>query len=89
MGLWRLIRTLWRANQRRLDCELLWPVLVEGASGDVRWAQNSMLLHCMTDAAWRDEMDEVSIYRVIAALTALESAGNRSPWKCSAPSKAP
>ena len=60
MGLWRLARTLWRAHQRRLDCKLLWPVLVEGASGDIRWAQNSMLLHCMTDAAWRDEMDEVS-----------------------------
>ena len=89
MGLWRLIRTVWRANQRRLDCELLWPVLVEGSSGDVRWAQNSMLLHCMTDVAWRDEMDEVSIYRVIATLTANESAGNRSPSKCSAPSKAP
>ena len=89
MGVWRLIRTLWRANQRRLDCELLWPVLVEGASGDIRWAQNGMLLHCMSDRAWRDELDEVSIYRIIATLTALESAGNRSPWRCSAPSKAP
>ena len=87
MGLWRLTRMLWRANQRRLDCEVLWPLLVEGASGDVRWAQNSMLLHCMTDVAWRDELDEVSIYRVIATLTANESAGSRSPWKYSAPSR--
>ena len=86
MGLWRLARMLWRANQRRLDCEHLWPVLVEGSSGDVRWAQNSMLLHCMTDVAWRDELDEVSIYRVIAMLTAGESAGSKSPSKCSAPS---
>lgn len=89
MGLWRLIRTLWRANQRRLDCEHLWPVLVEGASGDIRWAQNSMLLHCMTDIAWRDEMDEVSIYRVIATLTANEFAGTRSPWKAPALSREP
>ena len=88
MGLWRLIRTLWRANQRRLDCELLWPVLVEGASGDVTWAQNGMLLHCMTDVAWKGELDDVSIYRIVATLTALESAGNRSPWKARDPSKA-
>ena len=89
MSLWRLLRMAWRLRQRKLDCELLWPALVAGAEGDIRWAQNGMLTHAMTDPAWRDELDEVEIYRVIAALTEAESAGNRSPWKCSAPSKAP
>jgi len=86
MGLWRLVRMWWRLRQRKIDCEILWPSLVDGAEGDIRWAQNAMLTHCMSDRAWRDEMDEVEIYRVIARLTENESAGNRSPWKGPAPS---
>ena len=43
----------------------------------------------MIDQAWRDELVEVEIYQVIAALTEAGSAGNKSPWKCSAPSTAP
>ena len=89
MGLWRLIRTWWRARQRRLDCEILWPELVAGAEGDIRWAQNGMLTHAMSDRAWCDEMTELEIYRVIIRLTEAESADSKSPWKCSAPSKAP
>jgi hypothetical protein len=89
MGVWRLVRSLWRLWQRKIDCETLWPELVAGAEGDIRWAQNGMLNHAMTDAAWRDEMDEVEIYRVIARLTENEFAGNRSPWKGRAPSTAP
>ena len=89
MGLWRLIRTWWRLRQRRLDGELLWPSLVAGAEGDVRWAQNAMLSHCLTDPAWRDELTEVEIYRAIVRLTEREYADSKSPWKCSAPSKAP
>ena len=89
MGLWRLVRTWWRVRQRQLDCELLWPDLLGGSEGDVRWAQNAMLMHAMTDPAWREELTEVEIYQAIAALTEVESAGNRSPWKYSAPSKAP
>ena len=86
MGLWAIVRTWWRLRQRQLDCELLWPALVDGAEGDVRWAQNAMLTHAMTDPAWRDEMDEVEIHRVIARLTENEFADNRSPWKGRAPS---
>ena len=89
MGLWRLIRAWWRLRQRKLDCEILWPSLVAAAHGDVRWAQNGMFMHAMTDVCWRDEMDEVEIYRVIAALTEAGFAGNKSPWKFPTPSKAP
>ena len=89
MGFMRRARGWWRARQRQLDCEILWPSLVEAAEGDLRSAQNGMLLHCLNEPAWRDEMSEVEIYRVIIRLTENESAGNRSPWKCSAPSKAP
>jgi hypothetical protein len=86
MAVWRFFRSLWRLRQRKLDCELLWPSLVAGAQGDIRWAQNGMLTHAMSDAAWRDELTELEIYRVIARLTEHESAGNRSPWKGPAPS---
>ena len=89
MGLVRLVKMWWRMRQRKLDCEILWPALVAGAEGDIRWAQNGMLTHAMTDAAWRDELTEIEIYSVIARLTEAEYAGSRSPWKCSAPSKAP
>ena len=61
-------------RQRKLDCEILWPDLLGGSEGDLRWAQNAMLLHAMTDAAWRDELTEMEIYRVIAGLTANEMA---------------
>ena len=87
MGLWAIVRGWWRMRQRQVDCEILWPTLVDGSEGDIRWAQNAMLLHAMTDAAWRDELDEVEIYRVIARLTERESAGNKSPWTGPVPSK--
>ena len=86
MSLWRM---WWRTRQRKRDCELVWRELVDRAEGDIRWAQNGMLEYAMGETAWRDELTELEIYRVIAALTEAESAGNRSPWKCSAPSKAP
>jgi hypothetical protein len=89
MGLWRSFRSWYRMRQRKLDCEILWPSLVMEAEGDIRWAQNAMLEHAMTDPAWRDELTELEIYSIIAALTANESAGNRSPSKYSAPSTAP
>jgi 3-methyladenine DNA glycosylase AlkD len=77
----------WRRRQRKHDCQILWPTLVAGAEGDVRWAQNAMLMHAMSDAAWREEMDEVEIYRVIAALTASEFADSKSPSTGPAPSR--
>jgi hypothetical protein len=86
MAVWLALRAWWRARQRKLDCEILWPSLVAGAEGDVRWAQNAMLQHAMTDAAWREEMDELEIYRAIAQLTERESVDNKSPWKAQAPS---
>jgi hypothetical protein len=70
MAVWALVRGWWRMRQRRIDCATLWPVLVAGASGEIRWAQNAMLLHCMSDPAWRDELTEAQIYQAIAALTA-------------------
>ena len=88
MGLVRLIRMWWRRRQRTIDCEILWPSLVAAAEGDVRWAQNGMLLHCMSDAAWRDELSEVEIYQAIAKLTEAGFADSKSPWRYSAPSKA-
>jgi hypothetical protein len=89
MGLWALIQRWRRLRMRKIDCTILWRSLVDGAEGDVRWAQNAMLLHCMTDAAWRDDLTEVEIYRAIARLTAAESAGSKSPWTGPAPSMAP
>jgi hypothetical protein len=70
MAVWAFLRGWWRMRQRQIDCETLWPVLVDGSSGEIRWAQNAMLLHAMSDPAWRDELTEVQIYQVIAALTA-------------------
>ena len=89
MAVWRFLRGLWRMRQRKIDCEILWPALIAAAEGDVRWAQNGMLSHAMSDPAWRNELTEVEIYQIIATLTEAESAGNRSPWRCSAPSKVP
>jgi hypothetical protein len=67
----------------------MWPSLVAAAEGDIRWAQNGMLMHAMTDPAWRDELSEIEIYRVIARLTEHEFAGSKSPWTGRAPSTGP
>jgi hypothetical protein len=53
-------------------------MLVAAAEGDVRWAQNGMLTHCMSDRAWRDELTELEIYRMIARLTEAGFAENRT-----------
>jgi hypothetical protein len=55
-------------------------MLVAAAEGDVRWAQNGMLTHCMSDRAWRDELTELEIYRTIARLTeaGFADAGSRA-----------
>jgi hypothetical protein len=87
MGFMRRIRAWRRLRQRRLDCEILWPSLVAAAEGDIRRAQDGMLMHCLADRAWRDELSEIEIYRVIIRLTENESAGNRSPWRSPTPSK--
>jgi hypothetical protein len=89
MGLWRLIRMWWRARQRQLDREMPWPDLLNGSEGDARWARNAMLMHRMTDPAWRDEMDEVEIHRAVARLAGRGSADSGSPWTGPAPSTGP
>lgn len=88
MAVWAFLRSAWRLRQRRLDCTILWPSLVAAAAGDVRWAQNLMLLHVMTDPAWRNELTEVEIYQAIARLTEAGFADSKSPSKSRAPSKA-
>ena len=68
MGLWRLIRVWWRARQRRLDTQILWPICVQGAN-DLDHAKAAFAMHAFNDPAWL-ELGEDEIIQVIDRLKA-------------------
>ena len=61
--LFRAIRSLWRAHQRKIDMEILWPLCYKGAN-DLDHAKAAFAVHCFNDPAWR-ELGEVKLYSFI------------------------
>jgi hypothetical protein len=59
MAVWRLMRSWWRARQRRIDLDILWPICVRGAN-DLDHAKAAFAVHAFNDPAWlalgEDEM---------------------------------
>jgi hypothetical protein len=51
MALWTLIVSWWRARQRRIDLEILWPICVRGAN-DLDHAKAAFAMHAFNDPAW-------------------------------------
>jgi hypothetical protein len=47
----RAIRSLWRARQRRIDIDILWPCCRDGAN-DLAHARAAFAMHCFNDPAW-------------------------------------
>lgn len=46
------VMRLWRARQRRLDVELLWPVCIAEARGHRGGAERAFLMHMDIDPAY-------------------------------------
>jgi hypothetical protein len=42
---------LWRARQRRIDLEILWPICKENAR-DIQHAREAFYIHAQLDPAW-------------------------------------
>jgi hypothetical protein len=51
MGLYWLIVNWWRAYQRRIDLDILWPICLRGAN-DLDHAAAAFAVHCFNDPAW-------------------------------------
>jgi hypothetical protein len=51
MGIWALIVMWWRARQRDVDMEILWPICLREA-GDLDRAKAAFAFHAMNDPAW-------------------------------------
>jgi hypothetical protein len=65
--LWRWLRQQRNPRRRRLDTEVLWPVVLCQASRDIRAARNAFRLHIGLDPAWRD-LEEDKHDRIIDGL---------------------
>lgn len=51
MAIWALIVAWWRARQRQVDIEMLWPICLREA-GDLDRARTAFAVHAMSDPAW-------------------------------------
>jgi hypothetical protein len=51
IAVWRAIRSLWRAHQRRIDMQILWPTLKKEAR-DLDHAKAGFAVHAFNDPAW-------------------------------------
>lgn len=67
MAVWRLIVAWWRARQRRIDIEILWPICRRGAN-DLDHAKAAFAVHAFNDPAWL-ELGEDAMLDFIDGLT--------------------
>lgn len=56
----RALRTWWRAYQRHLDMQILWPICVKGAN-DLDHAKAAFATHCFNDPAWLELGEDAMI----------------------------
>jgi hypothetical protein len=66
LAIWHLIRSWWRARQRKIDLEALWPVCVQGAA-DLDHARAAFAGHIFSDPAWL-ELGEETLIRFVERL---------------------
>lgn len=64
---WRALRAWWRARQRKLDVEILWPQLCLAAD-DLENAKRAFAWHACTDPAWL-ELGPDEIRRQVQSLS--------------------
>ena len=67
MTVWLAILKWWRARQRKIDIEILWPVCKREAS-DLDHARAAFAMHVFHDEAWVADFGEDEIIRRIEAL---------------------
>jgi hypothetical protein len=65
MALVALILRWWRARQRRIDLEILWPSLK--AAADFNRAKAAFMRHALLDPAWL-ELGEDELFAFLAEL---------------------
>ena len=66
MAVWALIMNWWRARQRKIDLEILWPICCKGAN-DLDHAKAAFATHAFNDPAWQ-ALGERELYRFIGRL---------------------
>ena len=57
----------WRARQRAIDIQILWPACVREAKGNMDVAKAAFALHCYHDSAWSD-LKQDELYTLIDGL---------------------
>ena len=67
---YHVVKRWWRARQRRIDMDILWPLCLEGA-GNLDNAKAAFATHCFLDPAWR-ELGETGIIAFIDKLEAYD-----------------
>ena len=66
LAIWLLIRSWWRARQRKIDLEVLWLACVQGAA-DLDHARAAFADHIFSDPAWL-ELGEEALIRFVEHL---------------------
>jgi hypothetical protein len=64
------LRKIWRAHQRSIDMDILWPICLKGAN-DLDHAKAAFAYHAFNDPAWR-ELGEDGIIDFIDRLEAYD-----------------
>lgn len=58
----------WRAQQRRIDMETLWPACKKYAP-DLDHAKAAFMLHCANDTAWTKSFTHAELQTFVGMLT--------------------
>ena len=59
MNFFKRIGRVWRAEQRTIDMDILWPIIKRKSLGNLDMAKAAFYLHVINDAAWTtDYTDE-------------------------------
>lgn len=67
MTVWLAIMKWWRARQRKIDIEMLWPICKQGAS-DLDHARAAFAMHVFHDEAWMADFNEDELIERLEAL---------------------
>jgi hypothetical protein len=67
MVVWAALMKWWRARQRKVDIEILWPICLKEAS-DLDHAKAAFAMHVFNDEAWVADFNEGELIAYIDKL---------------------
>jgi hypothetical protein len=74
IAFFRAVRSFWRARQRDIDLQILWPICKREAAAKfsddsaLGWAKTAFAMHACADDAWRELGED----KLIAFIETLE-----------------